>query len=270
MADLYFLKLGGAAITDKTRPETPRRDVIRRAAQEIKSARQTKGFRLLLGHGSGSFGHPLAQKYKVHEGIGHEGNWSGFVQTQAAAARLNRLVTDIMLEVGIQVFPVQASASARCRDGELIHLETQPILEALERGLVPLVYGDVAFDEKRGSAIVSTEALFSYLAPLLEPSWILLAGDVQGVFSPSPQNQPTAHLLPRLTPKDMPNIEKALGGAEGSDVTGGMAEKVRRMISLVEKHPNFRVRFLSALVPGLIQKALIDPEAPIGTLLTLT
>ncbi|MBI2845330.1 MAG: isopentenyl phosphate kinase family protein [Chloroflexi bacterium] len=265
--DLIFLKLGGAAITDKTRPETPRPHVIRRAAQEIRAAREAKGFRLLLGHGSGSFGHPVAQKYRVHEGIAADGDWTGFVETQAAAARLNRLVTDTMLEMGVPVFPIQASASARCQDGELIHLEVSPIREALAQGLVPLVYGDVAFDEKRGSAIVSTEALFSYLAPILEPSWILLAGDVEGIFSANPKSQPGASILPRLAPKDLSKIESALKKAEVSDVTGGMAEKVRRMARLVEKQPGLRVRFFSALVPGLIQQVLTDPEASIGTLL---
>lgn len=264
---LTFLKLGGAAITDKTRSDTPRPEVIRRAAQEIKAAREAKGIRLLLGHGSGSFGHPVAQKYGVHEGLADKTDWSGFAYTQAAAARLNRLVTDIMLEEGVPVSSIQPSASARCRDGQLVAMEVEPIHKALGHGLVPLVYGDVAFDETRGSAIVSTEALFAYLAPILQPTWILLAGDVEGIFSGNPQKESNARLLPRLTPKDSAQLENALGKPKAIDVTGGMAEKVRQMALLVEEHPQLRVRFFSALIPGLIQKALIEPEVPVGTLL---
>ena len=35
-----FLKLGGSLITDKTRPHTPRLEVLRRLAGEVAAARQ--------------------------------------------------------------------------------------------------------------------------------------------------------------------------------------------------------------------------------------
>lgn len=266
--ELIFLKLGGAAITDKTRPETPRSDVIRRAAREIKAAaREARDFRLLLGHGSGSYGHPVAQKYGVHKGLAGQADWQGLAYTQAAAARLNRLVADIFLEEGIPVFPLQPSASARCLEGELVSLEVEPIREALDRGLVPLIWGDVAFDEVRGSCIISTEIIFAYLAFHLKPTRILLAGDMEGIFSHDPQKVPNASLIPRISLEDLPKLEEVLGGPQGADVTGGMAEKVRRMALLVQNQPNLQVRFFSALIPGLIQKALIDPQSSIGTLL---
>ena len=59
-----FLKLGGSLITDKRQPETPRMDVIERLAQEIAAARAANpSLQLVLGHGSGSFGHIYARQY---------------------------------------------------------------------------------------------------------------------------------------------------------------------------------------------------------------
>jgi len=40
MKDLILIKLGGSLITDKTKPFTPRLDVIKRLAKEIHEARQ--------------------------------------------------------------------------------------------------------------------------------------------------------------------------------------------------------------------------------------
>ena len=65
----FFLKLGGSLITDKSQPYTARLEVIDRLAQEILQARQENpGLLLLLGHGSGSFGHTPAHQYKYPPG----------------------------------------------------------------------------------------------------------------------------------------------------------------------------------------------------------
>jgi isopentenyl phosphate kinase len=56
--ELVFLKLGGSLITDKDTPRSPRRDVLARLAAEILYAhRQRPQMQLVIGHGSGSFGH---------------------------------------------------------------------------------------------------------------------------------------------------------------------------------------------------------------------
>ena len=61
MRDLYFLKLGGSLITDKSASETIRIEVIKRIAGEIREALDLHSdLLLLLGHGSGSFGHRAA------------------------------------------------------------------------------------------------------------------------------------------------------------------------------------------------------------------
>lgn len=68
--NLVFLKLGGSLITDKTRPRTVRLDTLKRLCAEIASARKhDPNLQLLLGHGSGSFGHVAAKKYKTREGL---------------------------------------------------------------------------------------------------------------------------------------------------------------------------------------------------------
>ncbi len=175
--DLVFVKLGGSVITVKTEPETARLEVIDRLAGEIAAALAARpDLRLVLGHGSGSFGHPAAQRYGTHLGVHSPADWRGFAEVAAAAARLNRLVTDALLAAGVPVWSIQPSASARCRDGELLSLEIGPIEQALAHGLVPLVYGDVALDKVRGGTIISTEQIFAYLARRLHPARLIMVG----------------------------------------------------------------------------------------------
>ena len=264
--NFLFLKLGGSAITDKTREATAREEVIRRVAREIKRARDADStLGILLGHGSGSFGHFAAKK----SGFGQRGAqaWRAYAETGAAAWRLTRIVTDILLEEGVPVVAMQPSASARCRDGELVELATGPIRAALAHGLVPLVHGDVAFDETREMTIASTEMIFVYLAPLLQPTRILLAGIVDGVFTGDPFKNSSATLIREITPVTFPQVESQLRGSHGVDVTGGMIAKVRSMVALVQREPAIRVQIISTMREGLIEEALTREDSDAGTMI---
>lgn len=268
MNDLIFLKLGGSLITDKGSPQTARQRLIGRAAQEIKEALdETSGLSLVIGHGSGSFGHSPARRYGIQAGLTTSDDWWGYAETGAVAARLNRLVTDELLAHAIPVLSLQPSASALCQDGELVHLETAPVIEALERRLVPVVYGDVSFDTVRGSAIISTEQIFAYLSPYLNPKRIVLAGQVEGVFTGDPLQDPEVRLLRDISVSSFPEVEKLLTGSHGIDVTGGMLTKVRTMCRLIEAQPGLTVHFISGEREGLIKKALLNAEVREGTLL---
>ena len=171
MSDTLFLKLGGSLITDKTRPQALRTGVLARLTQEIAEARSAQpGLRLLLGHGSGSFGHVTARQYGTRAGVRTPEQWRGFAETGRIASELNRLVVDALWTAGVPALRVQPSASAQCHDGELRSLAERPVVEAIERGLVPVVHGDVAFDEVRGGTIISTEEIFAYLSPRMRPA----------------------------------------------------------------------------------------------------
>jgi len=268
MGELVFLKLGGSLITDKSREAMAREEVIRRAAREIKGVLEARpDLRLLVGHGSGSFGHFVAQRYGTQEGIRDQEGWWGYAATGAAAAQLNRLVTSIFLQEGVPVVSFQPSASAFCRAGELIRLETEPSQEALSHHLVPMVYGDVALDEIQGCTIISTEQIFAYLARQLEPDRIILAGMVDGVFTADPLEDREARLIEEISPANFAQVEEMLAGSYGVDVTGGMLAKIRTMYDLVCEQPSLTVRLISGMRPGLIERALLDPGIAEGTLL---
>lgn len=271
--EIVFLKLGGSLITDKTRVEHARVRVIRRLAHEIKAALQTRpDLRLVLGHGSGSFGHVAAQKYGTRNGVKDAAGWIGYTKVAAAAARLNQIVTDIFIDEDVPVISLPPSASARCDDGQLIYLDTFGIRSALKNNLVPLVQGDVAQDIARGATIVSTEDVFEYLAAEIKPSRILLAGEVEGVFASARMTpaakravQPAGPVIDLITPANIDRYQAALGGSHGTDVTGGMIAKVNQMLKLVAQQPSINVKIFSGAKAGNLQRLLIEPTTGIGT-----
>ena len=111
------------------------------------------------------------------------------------------------------------------------------VARALEHGLVPLVQGDVALDTVRGATIVSTEDVFIYLVREFQPTHILLAGEVAGVFE-NARHDWRDHSRHHAGQRGA--ICPALGGSHGTDVTGGMIGKVQQMLDVVQRYPPLR------------------------------
>jgi isopentenyl phosphate kinase len=264
-APLVFVKLGGSVITDKTQSEAARPEVIARLAREMVRALQARPeLRMVLGHGSGSFGHVIARRYGTHRGVRTAAEWQGFVEVAAVAARLNRIVTDVMLQEGAPVWSLQPSASARCRGRELVSFETAPVERALDLGLVPLVHGDVGLDELQGGTIISTEQIFAYLAHGLRPHKMVLVGVVDGVFDRDPLGDSSARPVPEITAENWTTVRAALSGSHATDVTGGMLAKVEAMIALVREFPGLKVQIISGERPGALEAALGHPDDLVG------
>jgi isopentenyl phosphate kinase len=270
MPELIFLKLGGSLLTDKTQPQALRRDVLIRLAAEVAAALADRpGLRLLIGHGSGSFGHMAARRHNTRAGVASAEGWRGYAETARAAALLNRLVVDALWEAGVPVLAIQPSASAQCRAGELLALDERPVRVALDKGLAPVVYGDVALDSVRGGTIISTEEIFAWLALRLMPQRVILVGEVAGVLSADPASGVAGELIAEITPDTLPDLAQALGGSRGVDVTGGMVAKVAAMLALAQTVPALAaIQIISGLVPGLVRAVLADPGLRAGTRIT--
>ncbi len=266
MHNLVYLKLGGSLITDKRAEMAARPAVLRRLAGEIAAARAAHPtLRLVVGHGSGSFGHVVGARYNTRAGVRSPEQWYGFAATADAAAQLNRLVTAALLEAQLPAWSIQPGAALRCVDGRVVDGPLFAVQRALEQGLVPLLFGDVALDDVRGGTIVSTEEIFDWLADPLPPRRLVLAGEVDGIFTADPLRDPAAERIPELTPATRHAIAGGLGGSHGVDVTGGMAAKVGQALALVERHPGLEVILCSGLAEGAVGAALVDARPAFGT-----
>jgi len=270
MAELIFLKLGGSLITDKDRPYTPRLDKLADLAGQIASflsadleTGPASRPRLVLGHGSGSFGHTAAKTYGTRNGVRDADGWKGFAEVWFQASQLNNFVMDALHNAGIPSLAFPPSSSVIASDGKASLWETTPIRMALANGIMPVVHGDVVFDEVRGGTILSTEDLFSHLARQLFPNRILLAGLEAGVWEDFPDR---TRLVSEIRPEVYEKMRAAVGGSASADVTGGMADKVEQMLGLVREISGLTAQIHSAEEPGCLKRALAGEI--LGTLIT--
>lgn len=267
-SNFVYIKLGGSLITDKRQAETPRLDVIGRLAAEIAVARSADpSMRLIIGHGSGSFGHVVGSRYGTRNGVHTSEQWYGFAATADAAARLNRMITAALLAAGLPAWSIQPSVALRCDDSAIVDGPAETVRLALDRGLIPVVHGDVALDSVRGGTISSTEEIFEWLAETLPPQRMVLAGEVDGVYTGDPLRDPSALRIPVITPQSFAGMGAGIGDSFGTDVTGGMAAKVGQALRLAQRYPQLRILICSGLIPGAVQQALTETEAPPGTVI---
>jgi isopentenyl phosphate kinase len=283
MTELVLLKLGGSLITDKDRPFTPRLDKLAELAGEIASCwNSTPNLRLVLGHGSGSFGHAAAKQHGTRDGVtaplapsGHsphlrskwgetEGGdyWKGFTEVWYQASQLNRFVMDALRAAGLPAVALAPISAVTARDMQVARWDLGPLRAALEAGLLPVIYGDVIFDEARGGTILSTEDLFAYLARELRPERILLAGLEAGVWEDFPAR---TRLVNEIRLASYEKMREGISGSASVDVTGGMAAKVGQMFGLLRDAPGLTVQIFSAEESGNLARALAGE--PIGTIL---
>lgn len=262
-----MVKLGGSLITDKTQPYTERKDVIERLAREIKEAKDNKDFKLILGHGGGSYPHQSASQYQTQRGIVNQDSYRGISQVQDDAAKLNRIVFSSLLAQGLNPFFIPPSASVMAEAGEIKDWYLAPLRKALELGNLPLVYGDVALDREQGCCILSTEQLLAYLASELAVDNIVLCGKYNGVFTEDPSQNPEAEQIEEITPATFSQVKKSLSGSDSADVTGGMLHKVKRCVRLAEKGIDCEI--IGARKEGRLKRVL-KGEQGLGTVIRAT
>jgi isopentenyl phosphate kinase len=253
--ELVFLKLGGSVITDKASPSTPRMEIIQRLAQEIAQARKNRPqLRLLVGHGSGSFGHMEAARHSTAGGMRTPEDWVGFSKVWRAADALNRLMMDALSDADLPVIRVAASGAALADAGALISFPVDIIQLALASGLNPVVYGDVVFDRQQGGAIASTEDIFTILVRECRPRRVLLAGMERGVYADFPKRE---SLIPLIRIQDSNIIANKLSGSLHTDVTGGMRAKVQTLMHWIAAGHTEEGVVFSGAEPGQVERALM-------------
>ena len=260
---LFLVKLGGSIITDRDKPDTPNLEVMARLAKEIKNA--SSETRVLVTHGGGSFGHVVAHKYDVGKGFTDEKSRLGTSLTRFAMHRLTSFMLQAMIDAGLNPMPFPPSAGALAENGRILQWDVAPIKAAMERGFTPLTNGDVVSDTVKGISIVSGEETLAYLSRSLKPDKVIVAGDIDGVFTADPRIDAKARLIPIV---DKANATAALGSVGPSthvDVTGGMASKLRYLYD-ISKENGISCQIVNALAPGRLEAALEDKNV-VGTVI---
>lgn len=227
---LTLIKLGGSLLTDKSAVESLRAEVLERIAREVAAASLGAPGRLILGHGSGSFGHAEALRRGLSGGAVVAAAPGAVAAVHAAAARLHRMVLKALRDAGAHPLSFPPSCCLVAEGGGSGSWDPGPLLAALAARTLPVVYGDIVLDPAGGARICSTEDALVAVARSLRASGrrILRAvwlGVTDGVLDA--RGVRIAHIAHGA---DRP--ARTAGAAVGADVTGGMAHRVARALDL--------------------------------------
>lgn len=274
MAELILIKFGGSVITDKSKPFTEDMDTIKRLAKEIYEAREKRKFKLIIGHGGGSYPHTPASEFQTHKGIINKRSYEGITRVQDAASRLNRIIVRELIETGENAVSINPSSCVIAKNGKIEEMYLEPIKKLLNLDMVPVPYGDVCLDLRKGCCILSTEMILSYITKTFNKpkkkykkykvSRILLCGRVDGVFTDNPDTNPNAKLILAITPKNIKEFEGYLKGSSENDVTGGMFHKVKMMLELTKFGVESEI--INAKKKRILKRALLG-EKGLGTII---
>lgn len=213
------LKLGGSVITEKDRAETLDGGALDAAADAVAAASDE----LALVHGAGSFGHHYAEKHGVSVTAGTV-DAGAALEIHGSMTTLNRFVLSRLHDRSVDALPVHPlSAGARDADAAL-DLSLASARRLLGEGFVPVSHGDVIGHERRGVTIISGDEVVVEWATGLDADRVGLCSTVDGVYDES------GAVIDRID--DFDAVADALGGSDATDVTGGMAGKVRTLLEL--------------------------------------
>lgn len=254
-----ILKVGGSAITFKDKPLTPNLRAMKRLAREIRRAEVSN---LIIVHGGGSFGHPIAKEYSIKEGLQTESQNIGFCWTHNAMVTLNSLFVNALIQNDVCAVTVAPSSCILTKQGRIHVFQDKALTKLFEKGFVPVLYGDAVIDLAKGFTILSGDQLVSNLARKFEAERIVVGVDVDGLYTADPKTDSSARLIRKLTLKKLKQLENNISEAQTVDVTGGMFGKVRELTSAVEH--GIPVLIVNAAKQNRIYKALKN-EKVLGT-----
>lgn len=233
-----LLKIGGSIISKKSEPFSLRPENIKRLCEEIyKVQKENVNLRLLIGHGSGAFGHAVASKYSAPY------NEDERKEIHAAAQKLHAIMKESL-----------QNAENRTESFPLASLQKNS-QEIWATKAIPIVYGDIDINGK----IYSTEMIFSLLLNTDHPPLqrIILATDTNGILDSHGET------IARIrSQKEFPEFSHGSGNI---DVTGGMKAKGLEALQWAQK--GIPTVIMNGNIAGEIQKA-VKNEPVQGTLIS--
>lgn len=234
-----MVKLGGSVVTVKDRPFTPNKDVIAKLADVISKAPMP----LLLVHGGGSFGHHVADRWKI--GVAHRAvDPRGVAEVREAMLELNSIVLKSLSKAGVNAYMVPACSLFE--GNVLLEAGVKLVARLLRNRLVPVTFGDVLV-EPEGAQVVSGDTLMAEFAVSLGAKRAVFVFDKDGIYEGGGSS---VRLAQEVTSKtSIANL-----GLKKKDVTGELQGKLGSAFRIAKAGVD--VYFVNGFFPDRVLEAL--------------
>jgi isopentenyl phosphate kinase len=248
------LKLGGSLVTEKDSPETvddaalaDALDAVAAALDGTAPGAEGGAGDLVLVHGGGSFGHHHAAERGVSTTEGTT-DARDAVAIHGAMGRLNATVVERLHDRGVDALPVRPLSLASRNSAGDLDFPARSVERMLGEGFCPVLHGDGVVQTGAGVTVLSGDEIVVSLARSLSADRVGLCSTVPGVLDSE------GGVVERID--SFGDVQAALGGSDATDVTGGMAGKVRTLLELpVPAHvfgPGGLRAFLDGGAPGTL------------------
>ncbi|MFX1496703.1 MAG: type 2 isopentenyl-diphosphate Delta-isomerase [Promethearchaeota archaeon] len=251
---IYLLKLGGSLLTEKNDPFSLRKDIINDTIEQIIKSNQ----KLILVHGGGSFGHPLAKEYQISKGLNPlvKDQLVGLSKTHKAMNELNSLIVRQFIEKNSPAISVQPS-TIFIQDANTVSFESMDSIDAiLNLGILPILYGDILFTKGGSFSILSGDRIIFELCKKYRKRIIkvIFAIEKDGLYI---QDKDHSKLALEIASSEIDEIQLAKLD-EKIDVTGGIKGKLAMMKKISEL--DIPIQVINGLKENYVFKALRDQK----------
>ncbi|MHA1753867.1 MAG: isopentenyl phosphate kinase [Candidatus Helarchaeota archaeon] len=256
--NIKIIKLGGSLLTDKDKPFSLRRKVVKKCIYQIIQSNE----KIILIHGGGSFGHPLAKKFKIVDGFNPEikDQCLGLAKTHQAMVEFNSFIVKEFINNGVPAISIDPS-SIFLKNGNITSSKLIYKIELLLKlEIVPILYGDIIFDTKKSFSIISGDEIIVEICDNIKNykiEKVIFAMDQDGIYIESDENSPT--LLTSVNSSELQGLKLAKF-VDKIDVTGGIEEKINKIKQIIGlKIP---VQLINGLKDDYIFKSLKNNYIP--------
>ena len=231
MALRVAIKLGGGLITDKGSMKKFDQKAVEKVVETLSSISDL-GASIVLVHGAGSFGHLLAKKWGIANGLDIQkegGQWEAVKVIRSDMRELNNLIIGKMEERGLECIGYPPSDWAKGTGARFTG--DISIFQGRCGQPIPVTFGDVVdTDDESKFGILSGDDLMLRLSTELQVTHsIFLIGDSEGVLT-GPPDESGSELITHLGPDT-----KIRGEHDAEiDVTGGIGLKIERSLEIAK------------------------------------
>ena len=225
---MIIIKLGGSVITQKAKQAIFRAEIMKGLAKHIVEIDDS----VILIHGAGSFGHGFAKKYRLHEGYVQDDQRYGYALTHRMVQELNTHVLESLHTYKIPAVSIPPHVSVLMDDHFLSRFHGDIFESYLEKGFVPVTFGDVALDVSIGFSICSGDLLMIALAERFKPENVIFIVDEDGLYTANPKIDANATFIDSIDADELDSLKTTID--DHPDVTKGMAGKIETIKALAQ------------------------------------
>ena len=221
--ELILIKLGGSLITNKksSQPEC-RIELIKYVANIISKSDK----KFIIVHGAGSYGHPIAKKYKINKGLDGSYEQKEAINTARMQVReLNEIVCSEMEKVELKCESVIPSNTMEIdNEDNILNFPKNDFDKILSKGKVALTFGDIVKNNENDVRILSGDTILLKLSQIYKPKKTFFIMEYPGVVKGNLKSE-NLEIYEEINSEFTSKIS-IVNEENRPDVTGGLLKKI--------------------------------------------